>query len=78
MAWSFSLFIFTKFEKVTHTNIRFAKEIQKFKWTEEAEKAFNDIKGLLISPPVLKAPTPDGLVFIWNVTLLRKVWVVLY
>ena len=32
-----------------------------FKWTEEAEKAFNDIKELLISPPVLKAPTPDGL-----------------
>ena len=34
---------------------------KKFKWTEEAEKAFNDIKGLLISPPVLKAPMPDGL-----------------
>ena len=28
---------------------------------EEAERAFNDIKKLLISPPVLKAPTPDGL-----------------
>ena len=25
------------------------------------KKAFNDIKELLISPPVLKAPTPDGL-----------------
>ena len=25
------------------------------------EKAFNDIKKLLISPPVLKAPMPDGL-----------------
>ena len=34
---------------------------KKFKWTEEAEKAFNDIKKLLISPPVLKAPTLDGL-----------------
>ena len=34
---------------------------KKFKWTEEAEKAFNDIKQLLINPPVLKAPTPDGL-----------------
>ena len=31
------------------------------KWTEEVEKAFNDIKQLLINPPVLKAPTPDGL-----------------
>ena len=34
---------------------------KKFKWTKEAEKAFNDIKRLLINPPVLKAPTPDGL-----------------
>ena len=37
------------------------KKLKKFKWTEEAEKAFNDIKQLLINPPVLKAPTPDGL-----------------
>ena len=37
------------------------KKAKKFKWTEEAEKAFNGIKKLLISPPVLKAPTPDGL-----------------
>ena len=37
------------------------KKSKKFKWAEEAEKAFNDIKELLISPPVLKAPTPDGL-----------------
>ena len=34
---------------------------KKFKWTEEAAKAFNDIKQLLINPPILKAPTPDGL-----------------
>ena len=34
---------------------------KKFKWTEEAEKAFNDIKQLLINPPVLKAPTLNGL-----------------
>ena len=27
----------------------------------QAKKAFNKIKKLLISPPVLKAPTPDGL-----------------
>ena len=37
------------------------KKAKKFKWTEEAKKAFNKIKKLLISPPVLKAPTPDGL-----------------
>ena len=37
------------------------KKLKKFKWTEEAEKAFNDIKQLSINPPVLKAPTPDGL-----------------
>ena len=37
------------------------KKSKKFRWTEEAEKAFNDIKELLVSPPVLKAPTPDGL-----------------
>ena len=37
------------------------KKSKKFKWTEEAEKAFNDIKKLLISLPVLKAPTLNGL-----------------
>ena len=37
------------------------KKAKKFKWIEEAEKAFNEIKKLLINPPVLKAPTPDGL-----------------
>ena len=37
------------------------KKSKKFKWTEEAEKAFKDIKELLISPPVLRAPTPDCL-----------------
>ena len=37
------------------------KKAKKFKWTEEAEKAFNEIKKLIINPPVLKAPTPDGL-----------------
>ena len=37
------------------------KKAKKFKWTEEAENAFNEIKKLLINPPVLKAPTPDGL-----------------
>ena len=37
------------------------KKSKKFKWTEEAAKAFNDIKKLLINPPVLKAPTLNGL-----------------
>ena len=37
------------------------KKAKKFKWTEEAKKAFNEIKKLLINPPVLKALTPDGL-----------------
>ena len=37
------------------------KKAKKFKWTDEAEKVFNEIKKLLVSLPVLKAPTPDGL-----------------
>ena len=37
------------------------KKSKKFKWTDKAEKAFNDTKKLLVNPPVLKAPTPDGL-----------------
>ena len=37
------------------------KKAKKFKWTEEAKKAFHKIKKLLINPPVLKAPTPDRL-----------------
>ena len=37
------------------------KKAKKFKWMQEAEKAFNEIKKLLVSPPVLKVPTPDGL-----------------
>ena len=37
------------------------QKLKKFKWSDEAEKAFNDIKKLLVNPPVLKAPTPDGL-----------------
>ena len=37
------------------------KKSKKFKWTDEAEKAFKDIEELLISPPVLRALTLDGL-----------------
>ena len=37
------------------------KKSKKFKWTDVAEKAFNDIKGSLISAPVLETPVPDGL-----------------
>ena len=37
------------------------KKSKKFKWTEDVEKVFNNIKELLISPLVLKAPTPNGL-----------------
>ena len=37
------------------------KKAKKFKWMDEAGKAFNEIKKLLVSPPVLKGPTPDGL-----------------
>ena len=37
------------------------KKVKKFKRIDEAEKAFDEIKKLIICPPVLKAPTPDGL-----------------
>ena len=37
------------------------KKSKKFKWTQEAEIAFKEIKELLISLPVLRAPTSDGL-----------------
>ena len=37
------------------------KKLKKFKWTDKAEKAFDNIKKLLVNPPVLKAPAPDGL-----------------
>ena len=33
------------------------KKSKKLKWTDEAEKAFNNIKQLLVNPPVLKAPS---------------------
>ena len=37
------------------------KKAKKFKWTDEAKKTCNEIKKLLVSLPVLKAPTPDSL-----------------
>ena len=37
------------------------KKAKRFKWTDEAETALNEIRKVLIHPPVLKAPTPDGL-----------------
>ena len=37
------------------------KKSKKFKWVDEAEKAFKEIKELLISLPVLTALTLDGL-----------------
>ena len=40
---------------------------------EEAEKAFNEIYKLLVSPPVLKAPTPDGLFCLKSDTLREGV-----
>ena len=49
------------------------KKAKKFKWTEEAEKAFNEIKKLLINPSILKVPTPDGLFRLESDTLREGV-----
>ena len=49
------------------------KEAKKFKWTDEAKKSFNEIKKLLINPPALKAPTPDGLFRLESDTLREGV-----
>ena len=40
---------------------------------DEAEKTFNEIKKLLVSPPVLKTPTPDGLFRLESDTLREGV-----
>ena len=37
------------------------KKSNKCKWAQEAEKAFKEIRELLISPPALSAPTPESL-----------------
>ena len=49
------------------------KKAKKFKWRDEAKKAFNEIKKLLVSPPVLKAPTPYGLFQLESDTLREGV-----
>ena len=49
------------------------KKAKKIKWTDEAKKAFNEIKKLLVSLPVLKAPTPDGLFLLKSDTLREGV-----
>ena len=49
------------------------KKAKNFKWMDEAEKAFNEIKKLLVSPPVLKVPTPDGLLRLKSDTLREGV-----
>ena len=49
------------------------KKAKKFKWTDEAEKAFNEIKKLLVSLPVLKSPTLEGLFRLKSETLRKDV-----
>ena len=49
------------------------KKSKKINWTEEAEKAFQDIKELLINPPVLKAPRPDSLYQLESDTSCKRV-----
>ena len=49
------------------------KKDKMLKCTEEAEKAFNKIKKLLINPPVLKALTPNGLFQLKSDTLREGV-----
>ena len=49
------------------------KKAKMLKWMDEAEKAFNEIKKLLVSPPVLKAPTPNGLFRLESDTLREGV-----
>ena len=52
-------------KKIVYMGLEFQAEDDKVCYTplkdKCEEKAFNDIKELLISPPVLKAPMPDGL-----------------
>ena len=36
-----------------------------FTWTEEADKAFEDLKKYLATPPILVAPEPDEELFLY-------------
>ena len=49
------------------------KKSKKFKWTQGAEKAFKEIKELLISPPVPRALTPECLFQLESDTLCKVV-----
>ena len=51
--------------------IKSRSQAKKFKWMDEAEKAFNEINKLLVSLQVLEAPTPDGLFRLESDTLRR-------
>ena len=44
------------------------RKSKKFKWTEEVETAFKEIKVLLISPSILRALTPNSLFCLENNT----------
>ena len=41
-----------------------------FEWTEEADKAFQDLKRYLTSPPVMVAPCPREPLVLYDVNLL--------
>ena len=59
--WYGQFLVIIPSEFMTFIDTYLQKKSKKFKWTQEAEKAFNEIKELLISPPVLRALTPKGL-----------------
>ena len=44
------------FSKIASPMIDLTKKDQEFRWTEECEQAFNDLKQRLISPPILAYP----------------------
>ena len=48
------------------------KPNKKFKWTDEAEKVFNEIKRLLVSLPVLKAQGDKWVVIGYHSKRLQK------